>query len=222
MKLTTFKGLVVLCLLFSINTAIAQFNGNYTFLAKLKDDIGTVDVKIGDQILFSIHPEQEFIYDTFGKQAWLPNGKFGKVDESMIERIPDGDYFRFDHSPDFFKLHDEDILVTTFKEKNLDYREMLTSSLKGNFDDFERMFLYIHSLTGTAGEMHKTMVFKVFSKWSDENFAKFLTQQKDDIKKIISNYLVEPATTWPIEDYRTYYNEFYPESFEIIKEFKDL
>ena len=222
MKVATFKSLVILCLVFSFSSAIAQFNGKHTYLAKLKEDVGIVDVKVGEIVLFSINPDEEFLYDTFGKQAWLPNGKFGKISEDMIERIPDGDYFRFNHSPDFFKLHDEDQLVLAFKAKNLDYRDMLTSSLKGDFNDMERMFLYIHSLQGGVGEMHKTMVFKVFCKWSDENFAKFLEQQKDDIKKIISNFLVQPATVWPIEDTNTYYNEFYPESFKIITEFKDL
>ncbi|MEZ5007331.1 MAG: hypothetical protein R2753_04155 [Chitinophagales bacterium] len=219
---SAWKGILFFCFLFGFTNGFAQFNGKHTYIAKLKEEVGVVDIKVGDYVLFSIRPDDEFIYDTFGKQAWMPNGKFGKIDEEMVERIPNSKYFKFDHSLDFFKLHEDNELVKAAKAKGINYQEMLNSSIAGNTDQLQQMFLLMNLLNGTAGELHKAMMFRVFSRYDDKNFATFLDEQQEDLKKMICKFLVKPSTLWPIEDEYAYYKLFYPKTYTIIMKYKDL
>ncbi|MEZ5002993.1 MAG: hypothetical protein R2730_08140 [Chitinophagales bacterium] len=216
------KNTFLLCFLLNFFNGFAQFNGKYTYIGELNEDIAVLDIKSGDYVLFSIHPGDKFIYDKFGKQVWMPDGKFGKVDEKMIDRIPNSKYFKFNYSSDFFTLHEDNELVRAVKAKGYNYQEMLNSSITGNTDQLKQMFLLMNKLEGTAFELHKSMLWRVFNQYEDKDFATFLEEQPDDLKKMISTFLVKPSTLWPIEDEKEYYHLFYPQTYSIIMKYKDL
>lgn len=215
------KGLFFICFLFALNAANAQFNGRHTYIAKLKEEVGIVDIKKGEYILFSISPEDEFLYDTFGKIAWMPNGKFGKISEEMIERIPNKDYFKFQHSLDLFKVHEESQLFKVCKQKNINYQEMLNSAITGDLDQLQQMFLLLNVLDGTAGELHKAMMWRVFNRFEDKTFAKFLEGQEEDTQISISRFLTKSSTLWPIEDEYAYFTKHYPVTYKTITKYKE-
>ncbi len=218
---STLKSIFFLCFLFGFTSAFGQFNGKHTYIAKLKEEVGIVDIKVNEYVLFSIQPDEEFIYDSFGKTAWMQNGKFGKLSEEMIERIPNSNYFKFDHSLDFFKVYEKSELLSACKAKGIDYQTMLNNSITGDLDQLEQMFLLMNVLKGTAGELHKAMMWKVFNKFEDETFANFMEEQPEDTQISISKFLVRPATLWPIEDEASYFNEYYPETYSIVKQYKE-
>ena len=216
------KGFLVVFLLFGITSSYAQFNGKHTYIAKLKEETGPVDIKVGDYTLFSINLGDEFLYDAFGKQAWMPNGNFGKIDEDMIERIPNSDYFKFDYSIDYFKFYPEYEVVKALKSKGIDYQEMVNGAITGNEDQLQQLFLLINVLEGTVGELHKTLMWKVFNRWEDEAFHDFLDKQVEDTQKSISQFLWRPEVLWPIESPHHYFDQYYPTTFEIVRKYKDL
>jgi hypothetical protein len=202
--------------------ASAQFNGHHTYMAQLKAEYAPVDVMVGEYVLFTIHPEEVFIYDTFGKQAWLANGNFGRIEEERVEKLDKQHYFKFNHSPEFFKLEEGHEILLACDPKGIDYPQLVTNAIGGSTADLEQLFLLMNVLTGTAGELHKSMMWKVFNRWDDKSFSEFFNSLQEDIQKEIGKFLYKSSTIWPIEDHTSYFNEYYPKTLQLIMKYKDL
>ncbi|MEZ5021920.1 MAG: hypothetical protein R2728_01425 [Chitinophagales bacterium] len=47
---SAWKGILFFCFLFGFTNGFAQFNGKHTYIAKLKEEVGVVDIKV--EIMF--------------------------------------------------------------------------------------------------------------------------------------------------------------------------
>ena len=62
----------------------------------------------------------------------------------------------------------------------------------------------------------KSQFWKVINYWNDNELFNFLNKQNNDFIKEFCNYIVLPYVTWPVVNYRVYYQLYYPKTWIII------
>ena len=177
----------------------------------------SIDALINDQVMFTIKPDQDFIYDFDAKNAYLQSNEFGYIPDSLVKRT-NKPFFHIKPSKAKFKMENGDELSDACNRHKVKIQSIIDSIV---FRKSERSLLLYWSLrnfmTGATSEMYDYMLFNLINSWDDNGLDQFLSKHDQSFLKEFCKTITSKFVTWPITRIDVYYRSYYPKSWEIIK-----
>jgi len=179
-----------------------------------------VDATINDKVIFTIKPNQDFVYCYASHMAFIKTMQAGCIPDSLV-KITNKPDFKFTCPRVRFKLEKEDDLLVACEEHNVKVQPILDSIvvLKS-----EQGLLNYWSLKkymdGAAAEIYFEVLFGLINSWNDEKLNHFLRQQNEVFLANFCKTITQEIVTWPICKVDQYYLSYYPKSWIVIKRYK--
>jgi len=210
------KRIIHFIFLLSFGSVFCQENPSGISMATLNVN-RKIDALINDQVMFTIKPDQDFIYDFDTKNAYLQSNEFGYIPDSLVKRT-NKPFFQFKPSKAKFKLDNGNELLDACIRHKVKIQPIIDSIV---FRKSEPSLLRYWSLkgfmSGAASEQYDYMLFNLINSWDDKALCQFLTRQNQSFLNEFCKTITSKFLTWPITRIDVYYKSYYPKSWETIK-----
>jgi len=179
-----------------------------------------VPALINNQVMFMVKPGQAFIYDWEAKNAYLENGDFGFIPDSLVNRIT-ALFFKFNFSKDKFRLEPGNELLEASNRHRIEIQSIIDRVAFAKSEPALIEFCSVRKyMDGAAAEIWDQMLFQLINSWEDAAFAKFLSGRDASFLKAFSTLITSEAITFPITSPGRYYRSYYPQSWKVIGKYK--
>jgi hypothetical protein len=179
-----------------------------------------VDATINDKVVFTIKPNQDFIYDFDGHNAFIKTKESGYIPESLVKRT-NKPFFKFTCPKSSFKIADDNELSVACERHNIKIQPLLDSIVfRQSESDFSKYWGLRGFMDGAAAEMYYDVLFNLINSWNDDKLNSFLSDKNETFLKDFCKTITLDYVTWPINRIDIYYKSNYPKSWIIIKRYK--
>jgi len=179
-----------------------------------------VDATINGKVMFTIKPNQDFIYNFNGQTAYIQNKESGYIADSLVKET-NKPFFKFKCSKSILKIAKDNELNEACSKLNIKIQPIIDSIY---FNKSESYFIKYWKLRpymdGAAAEMYYDVLFNLINALDDPKLNHILSNQNESFLKDICQIITSEEVTWPINKIDEYYRSYYPKSWLIIKKYK--
>jgi hypothetical protein len=206
-------------MLFLSMTVYSQTNNSRISMAILNVN-KNIDATINDKVVFTIKPNQDFIYDFETHNVFLQNKQAGYIPDSLVKRT-NKPFFKFNCSKSSFKIDTANELNEACLKRNIKIQPIIDSIVDYKSEsEFKRYLNLRQYMDGAAGEMYVEILFNLINSFNDEKLYHFLSNQNESFLKDFCTTITSEHLTWPIIKIDEYYKSYYPKSWMIIKKYE--
>jgi hypothetical protein len=191
------KHIIYFILLLSFGSAFGQEDLSRISMATLNVH-RNIDALINEQVIFTVKPNQDFIYDFDSKNAYLQSNEFGYIPDSLVKRT-NKPFFQIKPSKAKFKLENRNELLDVCSRNNVKIQPIIDSiAFRKSESSLLRFWSLKGIMSGEASEQYDYMLFNLINSWDDNALFEFLNKQNKSFLKEFCESITSDFLTWPI------------------------